>query len=137
MLLTADSLRVPHGFFTRQGGCSSGAYASLNCSLSSGDAREDVLHNRSVAVRAIGAGLSQLVGLYQVQGADVAHVTEPWRPGAGPRADAMVTRQPNVALGIITADCAPILLADSQAGVVGAAHAGWRGAVAGVIEATV
>lgn len=137
MLLTADSLRVPHGFFTRQGGCSTGPYASLNCSLSSGDVREDVLRNRSRAVQAIGAELSQLVGLYQIHSANVVEVTAPWQPGAGPRADAMVTRQPHTALGIITADCAPVLLADHEAGVVGAAHAGWRGAVGGVIEATV
>lgn len=135
MLLTADSLRAPHGFFTRQGGVSTGAYASLNCSLSGGDDRNAVLENRARALRAIGA--DRLVGLMQVHGADVVEVNEPWEPGAGPRADAMVTKQPGIALGVITADCAPILLADRQAGVVGAAHAGWRGAVAGVIEATV
>lgn len=135
MLLTADSLRAPHGFFTRQGGVSTGAYASLNCSLSGGDDRDAVLENRTRALRAIGA--EQLVGLMQVHGADVVEVSEPWEPGAGPRADAMVTKRPGIGLGVITADCAPILLADNEAGVVGAAHAGWRGAVAGVIEATV
>jgi len=135
MLLTADSLRAPHGFFTRQGGVSTGAYASLNCSLSGGDDRDAVLKNRARALRAIGA--ERLVGLMQVHGADVIEVNEPWEPGAGPRADAMVTKQPGIGLGVITADCAPVLLADDHAGVVGAAHAGWRGAVAGVIEATV
>ena len=135
MLLTADLLRAPHGFFTRQGGVSTGAYASLNCSLSGGDDRDAVLENRARALRAVGA--ERLVGLMQVHGADVVEVSEPWEPGAGPRADAMVTRRSGIALGVITADCAPILLADRQAGVVGAAHAGWRGAVAGVIEATV
>ena len=137
MLLTADSLRVPHGFFTRQGGVSTGPYASLNCSLSSGDAREAVLENRASAVRAIGADPARLVGLMQVHGTDVVEVGTPWSAGAGPRADAMVTRRPDIALGIITADCAPILFADPEAGVAGAAHAGWRGAVAGVIDATV
>jgi polyphenol oxidase len=135
MLLTADSLSVPHGFCTRRGGVSAGAYASLNCSFSSGDDRDAVIENRARAVRAVGNG--QLVGLMQVHGADVVEVTEPWQPGAGPEADAMVTDRPGIALGIVTADCAPVLLADTSAGVVGAAHAGWRGAVAGVIEATV
>ncbi len=137
MPLTANSLRVPHGFFSRQGGVSGGPYASLNCSLSGGDARDAVLENRARAARAIGADPDRLVGLMQVHGADVVEVTAPWSPGSGPRADAMVTVRPDVALGIITADCAPILLADVEAGVIGAAHAGWRGAAAGVIEATV
>ena len=137
MKLTADSLRVPHGFFTRQGGVSGGPYASLNCSLSGGDAREAVLENRSRAARSIGARPDRLVGLMQVHGAEVVEVTTPWSPGDGPRADAMVTLRPDIALGIVTADCAPILLADAVAGVTAAVHAGWRGAVAGVIEATV
>ncbi len=135
--LLSDALPSPHGFFTRLGGVSSGPYASLNCSLSGGDARDAVLHNRANAAHAVGAQPDHLVGLMQVHGTDVVHVTQPWAPGAGPRADAMVTDRPDIALGIITADCAPILLADTQAGVVAAAHAGWRGAVAGVIEATV
>ncbi len=137
MLLTANSLRVPHGFFTRQGGVSGGPYASLNCSLSGGDARDAVLENRSRAARAIGAEPDRLVGLMQVHGAEVVEVTTPWSPGNGPRADAMVTARRDIALGIVTADCAPILLADTAAGVAGAVHAGWRGAVAGVIERTV
>lgn len=137
MLLTADSLHAPHGFFTRQGGVSAGAYSSLNCSLSSGDLRDAVLANRTRAARAIGAEPDRLVGLTQVHGADVVEVSTPWPPGAGPRADAMVTKRSDVALGIVTADCVPVLFADAEAGVAGAAHAGWRGAVAGVIEATV
>ena len=137
MPLTVDSLRAPHGFFTRQGGVSEGPYASLNCGLSTGDARDAVVENRSRAARAIGAKPDRLVGLMQVHGAEVIAVTSPWTPGDGPRADAMVTTRPDIALGIISADCAPILLADTEAGVAGAAHAGWRGAVAGVIEATV
>jgi hypothetical protein len=137
MLLTVDSLRAPHGFFTRQGGVSAGAYSSLNCSLSSGDQRDAVLENRTRAARAVGATPDRLVGLMQVHGADVVEVDSAWLPGAGPRADAMVTRRPDIALGIVTADCVPVLFADTEAGVAGAAHAGWRGAVAGVIEATV
>jgi polyphenol oxidase len=135
-LCSAD-LAVPHGFFTRFGGVSGGPYASLNCSLSGRDSPDAVLENRTRAARAIGAKPDGLVGLTQVHGTEVVHVTTPWRPGAGPPADAMVTARPGVALGIVTADCAPILFADRQAGVIAAAHAGWRGAVAGVIEATV
>jgi len=137
MPLIADSLRVPHGFFTRRGGVSGGPYASLNCSLSGGDAPDLVLENRARAARTIGASPDRLVGLMQVHQADVVEVTDPWRPGQGPRADAMVTARPGIALGIVTADCAPILLVDQRAGVVGAVHAGWRGTVAGVIEAAV
>jgi hypothetical protein len=128
---------VPHGFFTRNGGVSRGAYTSLNCSLSGGDARDAVLVNRARAAQTIDAVPDRLVGLTQIHSADAVYVTEAWQPGAGPRADAMVTDRPGIALGIITADCAPILLADAQAGVIGAAHAGWRGVVAGIIEATV
>jgi YfiH family protein len=137
MFLTADSLPVPHGFFTRQGGVSGGPFTSLNCSLSGGDAREAVLENRGRAAREIGARPDRLVGLMQVHGANVVEVTAPWCAGEGPRADAMVTKRAGIALGIITADCAPILLADPDAGVAGAAHAGWRGALSGVIEATI
>jgi YfiH family protein len=134
--ISAD-LAVSHGFFTRRGGVSTGPYESLNCSLSGGDARDSVLENRARAARALGADAAALTGLIQVHGAEVVQVTEPWGVGKGPRADAMVTDTRGIALGIITADCAPVLLADPQAGVIGAAHAGWRGAVAGVIEATV
>ena len=139
--MTAEALHaglsVPHGFFTRRGGVSEGAYASLNCSLSSADPRENVLENRSLAARALGFAPATLSGLSQVHGIAVAVVETPHPPGSGPRADAMVTSRRNVALGIVTADCAPVLFADAAAGVVGAAHAGWRGAVDGVLEATV
>jgi len=134
--LRATTLPAPHGFFTRRGGVSTGPFASLNCSLSGKDQRDNVLENRARAARAIGADPTGLVGLHQVHGTDVVHVTEPWMPGNGPRADAMVTDRRGVALGIVTGDCAPVLLADPDAGIVGAAHAGWRGAVAGVLEAT-
>ncbi len=135
--LRVASLTLPHGFFTRIGGVSSGPYASLNCSVSSQDDPDAVRENRARVARAIGLAPASLVGLTQVHGADAVAVTTPWAPGQGPRADAMVTNRPNVALGIVTADCAPILLADAATGVVGAAHAGWRGALLGVIEATI
>ena len=135
--LSARSLGVRHGFFTRRGGVSTGPFESLNCSLSGADDRAHVLENRARAALAIGAEPGQLVGCSQVHGIAVAVVHDAWPPGAGPRADAMVTDQPGLALGIVTADCAPVLLADAESGVVGAVHAGWRGALAGVLEATV
>ena len=135
--LTSPALSCPHGFFTRHGGVSVGPYASLNCSLSGQDAPDAVRENRARAARLLGAEPAKLVGLTQVHGIEVATVDAPWPHGAGPKADAMVTDRPGVALGIITADCTPVLLEDRQAGVVGAVHAGWRGAVAGVLEATV
>ncbi len=135
-LAGAGGLR--HGFFTRRGGVSEGPFAALNCSLSSADDRGRVRENRARAMAALGLGLDALHGLTQVHGPDVAEVDATgWREGEGPRADAVVTRRRGVALGIVTADCAPILYADAEAGVIGAAHAGWRGAVAGVLEATV
>ena len=135
--IACPAIAVPHGFFTREGGVSEGPYASLNASLSGADDRTRVLENRARAARSLGADPALLVGVTQVHGAEVATVTEPWAPGVGPRADAMVTSRPGIALGIVTADCAPVLFADAEAGVVGAAHAGWRGALAGVLEATV
>jgi polyphenol oxidase len=129
-------LPVRHGFFTRRGGVSQGPFESLNCSLSGQDLRENVLENRALAARAVGADPDRLVGLTQVHGAECVYVQAPWAPGAGPRADAAVTDQPGIALGIVTADCAPVLFADAAAGVIGAAHAGWRGALGGVLEAT-
>ena len=135
--IRAPALPAPHGFFTRLGGVSAGPYASLNCSLSGQDSRDSVMENRARAARAIGAEPGCLLGLSQVHGAQVVHATTVWPAGEGPRADAMVTDRPGIALGIITADCAPVLLCDPDAGVVGAAHAGWRGALAGVLQATV
>jgi YfiH family protein len=132
-----DPLPFPHGFFTRRGGVSTGPFASLNCSLSSPDDRDAVLENRGLVADALGIGRHLLLGCTQVHGTEVAHVEAPWQPGAGPRADAMVTDRPGLALGIVTADCAPVLFADPDAGIAGAAHAGWRGAVAGIVEATI
>ena len=126
-----------HGFFTRRGGVSEGPWAALNCSLSGQDDRERVRENRRRVAGALGLDLPALHGLTQVHGIAVAEVdAHGWREGEGPRADAMVTRRPGIALGIVTADCAPVLFADPEAGVIGAAHAGWRGAVDGVLEAT-
>ncbi len=130
-------IAVPHGFFTREGGVSEGPFASLNCSISSPDRREAVIENRGRAARALGADPAMLLGLTQVHGAEVATITAPWTPGNGPRADAAVTAARGIAIGIVTADCAPVLFADARRGVIGGAHAGWRGAVAGVLEATV
>ena len=121
-----------HGFFTRLGGVSTGPYASLNCSVSGGDDPATVAINRDRVRQYLQATL--LVGVNQVHGAVVAVVTGAW-DGASPQADAMVTTVPGVALGVVTADCTPVLLAGD--GVIGAVHAGWRGAVAGVLEATV
>jgi YfiH family protein len=132
--LTAG-LATPHGFFTRAGGVSTGRFATLNCALSGRDDPAAVAENRARARRALGG--PTLVGLFQVHGADVVTVDEPWHDDARPRADALVTRRRGIALGIVTADCAPVLLLDAEAGVIGAAHAGWRGALAGVLEATV
>nr|WP_294528405.1 peptidoglycan editing factor PgeF [uncultured Rhodopila sp.] len=135
--LTADGLPAPHGFFTRRGGVSAGPFASLNCSLSSADDPAAVLENRARAARSLGADPARLLGLTQVHGDRVVTVTQPWAAGQGARADAMVADRPGIALGIVTADCAPVLFADTGGGIVGAAHAGWRGAVLGVLEATV
>lgn len=125
-------LPVRHGFFTRAGGVSTGPYAGLNCSVSGGDDPAAVAENRERVRRYLHAAV--LVGVTQVHGPDVAIVTGPWG-GPSPRADAMVTAVPGVALGVVTADCTPVLL--HAPGVIGAVHAGWRGAVAGVLEATV
>lgn len=128
---------VRHGFFARLGGVSTGAFASLNCSLSGKDDARAVAENRTRAAAWLGLAPSALVGLFQVHSADVAVLDEPWGIDARPKADAVVTRRRGLALGIVTADCAPVLFADATAGVIGAAHAGWRGAFAGIIAATV
>ena len=124
-----------HAFFTRQGGVSEGLYASLNGGLGSSDAPERVAENRARMCAQLGLPAQNLVSLYQVHSADVVTVEAPFRER--PKADAMVTRVPGLALGIATADCGPILFADPDNRVVGAAHAGWKGALGGVVEATV
>ena len=126
-----------HAFYTRRGGVSAGIYDSLNCGLGSGDGREAVIENRRRAMEFLDLPEEALATNFQIHSPDVVVVDKPWPRDERPRADALVTRQPGVALGILTADCAPILYADDTAGVIGAAHAGWRGAVSGVAEATV
>jgi len=126
--------RVRHGFFTRLGGVSEGPYASLNCSMRSGDVPEALAENRARVAREMGVAATHLMGVTQVHGDGVAVVADIW--DRGPEADAMVTTRTDVALGVITADCGPVLFMAEGGAVVGAAHAGWRGAVGGVIEAT-
>jgi YfiH family protein len=133
--LATDGIR--HAFFTRQGGVSEGLFASLNCGLGSGDDAGKVRENRARALAALGLAADRLATCHQVHSPKVVVVVEPWAQAARPRADAMVTREAGVALGILTADCAPVLFADAEAQVIGAAHAGWRGALSGVLEATV
>ncbi|HJM48496.1 MAG TPA: peptidoglycan editing factor PgeF [Alphaproteobacteria bacterium] len=133
--LTLEGLR--HGFFSRDGGVSRPPYDSLNCGLGSADAAEAVSENRQRAMARLGLAAEQLTTVYQVHGTDVVTVEAPWAAAASPQADALVTRQPGIALGVLTADCAPVLLADAEAGVVAAAHAGWRGALAGIVSATI
>lgn len=139
MIVESQTLATPgvrHAFFTRGGGVSDGIYASLNCGLGSGDDVARVRENRGRAARALGLPDANLCTVYQMHGIAVAEPDGPWS-AEPPRADAMVTRTPGVALGILTADCAPILLHDAAAGVIGAAHAGWKGALGGVAEATI
>lgn len=128
---------IRHGFFGRQGGVSEGLYASLNCGFGSGDDPALVAENRNRAVVAAGLDPAELVTAYQTHSILVAAVERPWRREEAPKVDAMVTATAGVALGILTADCAPVLFADREARIAGAAHAGWRGALDGVIEATV
>jgi YfiH family protein len=128
---------IRHGFFTRDGGVSEGPYASLNCGLGSDDDPARVRANRTRAMARLGRPGASLATGYQVHSARVAVVERPWPDDGRPEVDALVTRTPGVALGILTADCAPVLLADARARVVGAVHAGWRGAWSGVIGAAV
>lgn len=127
---------IAHAFFSRQGGVSEGLYASLNCGFGSKDKAEAVAENRARAAAALGGTPDALLTAYQVHGVAVTEVTEPWAHETRPKADGLVTRTPGIALGVLTADCAPVLFADARAGVVGAAHAGWKGALAGILEAT-
>jgi polyphenol oxidase len=128
---------IRHGFFTRTGGVSDGIYASLNGGLGSHDAAAKVAENRARMAAALAVRPERLLTAYQTHSADVVTADVPWSPDARPRADAIVTRTRGLAVGVTTADCGPVLFADAQAGVVGAAHAGWRGALQGVLEATI
>lgn len=135
-ILTADSLApLRHGFFTRRGGASSGVFSGLNCGPGSSDQSEIVQINRTRVAEAMGIAPDHLITVHQVHSPDVVTVTGPL--DVRPRADAMVTDVPGVALAVLTADCQPVLFADVANGVIGAAHAGWRGALDGVLEATV
>ena len=140
--MTVDVLRagalegVAHGFLGRRGGVSQGVCAGLNVGLGSGDDRAAIAENRRRAIAAV-APAALLVTVHQIHSPEVVFAEAPWPDDGRPRADAMVTDRPGLALGILTADCAPVLLADAGAGVIGAAHAGWKGALGGVVEATV
>lgn len=140
-MITLDHLTaVPglrHGFFTRTDGVSTGILAAMNCGYGSNDDPANVTANRARAMELLGVPASALTTVYQVHSPDVVTVTEPFPHSAAPKADALVTDRPGIALGILTADCVPVLFVDPVARVIGAAHAGWKGAVTGVLEATV
>jgi len=138
-IITSDALApLRHGFFTRRGGASSGVFHGLNCGRGSSDQSDVVAINRARAAAAMGVPPAALVGVHQVHSPDVVTVTSADdQPAGGARADAMVTDVPGLSLGILTADCQPVLFADHEAGVIGAAHAGWKGALDGVLEATI
>jgi YfiH family protein len=133
--LRDESGGIRHGFFTRQGGVSEGLYASLNCGLGSADARDAVSENRARVARRLGGAAGGVLTVHQMHSPVALIVDEPW-PSAPPKADALVTRTPGLVVGALSADCAPLLFADREAKVVAAAHAGWRGAIGGIIEAT-
>jgi polyphenol oxidase len=139
MILRSEALSalpgLGHGFFTRRGGVSGGAWASLNVGLRGGDAPDRVAENRARAAAALGGAAERLVTARQVHGTVALMVQEAWDNHAAPEADALVTDRPGLILGVLTADCGPVLLADREAGVVGAVHAGWKGALGGVVEA--
>lgn len=134
-ILTSDALPVKHGFFTRHGGASSGVFAGLNCGQGSSDQTEIVAINRARVADAMNVPPEHLLGVHQVHSATAVTVDAPL--DTKPRADALVTKTPGLALSVLTADCQPVLFADVRAGVIGAAHAGWRGALDGVLQATV
>ncbi|SHM30092.1 peptidoglycan editing factor PgeF [Roseibium suaedae] len=139
-MIEAKELKFPgisHGFFTRQGGVSNGIYTSLNTGLGSDDNRSDVLENRRRIAGQLNVDPSLLVTPYQVHSPDVIHLDAPWTEDQDRKADALVTSTPGLAIGVSTADCGPVLFADPEARVVGAAHSGWKGAVTGVLENTI
>ncbi len=140
-MIEADLLKalpgIRHGFFTREGGVSSGIYASRNCGLGSDDDRAAVLENRARTAADLGVAPDRLITPRQAHTPNVAVTSAPWPADQPPEADAIVTSKPGLAIGVLAADCAPVLFADAEARVVGAAHAGWRGALGGVLEATI
>jgi hypothetical protein len=141
IMLQAKSLSelpgIRHAFFTRAGGVSSGVYESLNGGVGSDDAPEKVAENRARMAAGLGVSPERFLTCYQIHSPEVVVAERPWAATERPRADAIVTKVPALAIGISTADCGPVLLADAQARVIGAAHAGWRGALTGVIEAAI
>jgi polyphenol oxidase len=128
---------IRHAFFTRAGGVSSGLYASLNAGVGSNDEPRNVVENRARMAATLGVPPERLLTCYQIHSPNAVVAVEPWAPDARPRADAIVTKVVGLAVGVSTADCGPVLLADAQARVIGAAHAGWRGALAGVTDETI
>jgi len=128
---------IPHGFFTRHGGVSSGIYNSLNCGPGSSDDPLNVRTNRQRVAAALGQEHAAVMSLYQIHSPEVVVVNEAWEMGKGPKADAMVTNKRGIVLGVLTADCGPVLFADHDAGVIATAHAGWKGALYGVVENTI
>ena len=134
-IITSDALSPRHGFFTRKGGASSGIFAGLNCGAGSGDQAEVVAINRARVAEAMDLDVQHLVSMHQVHSATCHAVTHPL--AIRPEADALVTATPGLGLAVLTADCQPVLFADTGAGVIGAAHAGWRGAKDGILEATI
>jgi polyphenol oxidase len=141
MTLQADKLGglpgIRHAFFTRVGGVSEGIYATLNAGVGSNDAQDRVAENRTRMAAALGCPAGNLLSLYQIHSPNVVVADKPWPADARPRADGIVTQIPGLAIAASTADCGPVLLADPDARVIGAAHAGWRGALTGVVEATI
>ena len=141
--LLADRLadpggRIRHGFFTRAGGVSQGIYAGLNCGLGSDDCGDDVRENRRRVAERLDVAAGALLTVHQIHSPDVVVAEGPdWRPESAPKADGAVTDRPGLAVAVLTADCTPVLFADAEAGIVGAAHAGWRGAIGGVLENTI
>jgi YfiH family protein len=134
---TAELLAgVKHGFFGREGGVSTGIYTSLNAGTGSNDDPAAVAENRRRIAEAMGVAATHLVGVHQVHSPSAVFVTEPWT-GERPHADALVTATPGLAISVLTADCAPVLLADRSAGIIAAAHAGWKGALSGVLESAI
>jgi polyphenol oxidase len=134
-LSALDGIR--HAFFTREGGVSGGIYSSLNSGVGSSDDPGHVAENRARMARALGVDAARLITAFQIHSPHVVVAEEPWGVENRPRADAIVTRTPGLAIGVSTADCGPLLFAEPQARVIGAAHAGWRGAFSGVIEGTI
>lgn len=129
---------VRHGFFTRLGGYSDGIYGSLNCGLGSGDDPAHIRANRSAVAKSLGVAPENFMTVHQVHSAKALIVNEAsWPEGKAPEGDAMVTEKPGIAIAVLTADCAPVLFADRKKKIIGAAHAGWRGAFSGVLEATI